>query len=56
MLDAARIDEIPQALYRALRQRQAIAPLSETDPGIEVDDAYRISRAFMALRKRRASG
>ena len=51
MLSAERIAEIAESLHQALRQRQAIAPLSETDPGIEVDDAYRISRAFMALRE-----
>ena len=51
MLSAQRISEIAQALHQAMRERRAIAPISETDPGIEVDDAYRISRAFMSLRE-----
>ena len=51
MLSAERITEISERLHRALRERRTIAPLTETDPGIEVDDAYRISRAFMGLRE-----
>ena len=51
MLSAQRVNEIAEALHQAMRERQAIAPLAETDPGIEVDDAYRISRAFMSLRE-----
>ena len=51
VLSAQRISEVAQALHQAMRERRAIAPISETDPGIEVDDAYRISRAFMGLRE-----
>ena len=51
MLEAQRVREVAGALHRALRERTPIAPLSETDPGIEVHDAYRISRAFMDLRE-----
>ena len=51
MLSAQRITEIAEALHRAMLERQPIAPVSETDPGIKVDDAYRISRAFMGLRE-----
>ncbi len=51
MLAAQRIDELAGLLHRSLRERTAIAPLSDTDPGIDVDDAYRISRAFVRLRE-----
>ena len=51
MLSDQRITEIAAALHQAMRERCAIAPITETNPGIEVDDAYRISRAFIALRE-----
>jgi 2-oxopent-4-enoate/cis-2-oxohex-4-enoate hydratase len=51
MLSDDRVQEVAQTLYRCLRERCTIAPVSETDPAIDVDDAYRISRAFLALRE-----
>ena len=51
MLKAQRVTEIAQALHRSMLERKPLAPLTETDPGIEVDDAYRISRALMRLRE-----
>ena len=38
------------AIYEAARARAPIAPLREQYPGITIDDAYRISRAWLALR------
>ncbi|MCY4566496.1 MAG: 2-oxopent-4-enoate hydratase, partial [Gammaproteobacteria bacterium] len=51
MLDEQRIDEIAHALHTSMLERTPMAPLSETDPAIEVDDAYRISRRFLQLRE-----
>ena len=51
MLGEQRIDEIAHALYNSMLERSPMAPLSETDPAIEVDDAYRISRLFLQLRE-----
>ena len=51
MLDAQRIGELARALHRSMLERTTVAPLSDTDPGIEIDDACRISRAFLALRE-----
>lgn len=51
MLHEQRIDEIAHALHNSMLERSPMAPLSETDPAIEVDDAYRISRLFLQLRE-----
>ena len=51
MLGADRIDEIAHALHRSMLGRAPIAPLSDTDPDIDVDAAYRISRVFLQLRE-----
>ena len=39
-----------EALYRALRERRAIAPLIGQDPSLSVDDAYAISLDFLSRR------
>ena len=47
MIDVARhADE----LYRALRERRTVAPLTEREPGITIADAYQISRRMLDLR------
>lgn len=51
MLTAERIDELAQALHGAMLSGNPIAPLSESHPSIQVDDAYRVSRAFIELRE-----
>lgn len=51
MLLAERIGELAQGLHRSMLERTTLAPLSDTDPDIEIDDAYRISRAFLQLRE-----
>lgn len=38
------------ALHAALRGRQTLAPLIETDPSLTIDDAYAISLDFLARR------
>ncbi len=37
-------------LYQALLQRQPVAPLTEREPGITLDDAYRIQLRFIQRR------
>lgn len=44
------INQCGEQLYQALRQRQCIAPLTETYPDITIDDAYQISLKMNALR------
>lgn len=51
MLDPNRIEDIARALNGALESRTPIAPITETDPGIEIIDAYQISLKFMSLRE-----
>ncbi len=51
MLAPERIAELARALHRSMHKRSPMAPPTETDPDIEIDDAYRISRAFLGLRE-----
>lgn len=51
MLDPARRDSFGAELYRALRTREPVAPLSERAPGLAIDDAYAISLALLARRQ-----
>ncbi len=51
MLAEERIQEIAEALYNGLCERTAIAPISAAEPDIDIDDAYRISLAFLRLRE-----
>ena len=44
-------DQLGDELYRALRHRQVIEPLSKRHPELTVDDAYRISLRFLAQRE-----
>lgn len=54
MLSSARLEEFSQALFAALHSRTPIAPITDTDAEIEINDAYEISLRFLKLRK--ASG
>ncbi len=49
-MDAATIDRYGDELYRALRERFTVPPLTEREPGITVDDAYRIQLRILKLR------
>lgn len=49
-----RITELGDELYAALRSRSVIEPLSQREPALEIDDAYRIS--LRMLERRTADG
>lgn len=51
MLSAERINEIARALHSSMLERKAITPLTDSDPEIEIGDAYQISREFLRLRQ-----
>lgn len=51
MADTATLARYSDELYAALRNRIPIAPLTERDPALTIDDAYRISLGFLALRQ-----
>jgi 2-oxopent-4-enoate/cis-2-oxohex-4-enoate hydratase len=46
----AQILDAAAAIFEAARTRTPMAPLREQYPGITIDDAYRISRSWLALR------
>ena len=50
MLSDSTIKQIGASLFDCLRNQTTIAPLSGTWPDIGIDDAYNISREFVALR------
>ena len=50
MLDKAIIQDIGETLFRCLRERTVIAPLTETYPAINLRDAYQISQVLLAKR------
>ena len=45
-----RISALGDELFEALRARRTLAPLTEREPGISLDDAYRVSQHFLARR------
>ena len=45
-----KISEYGDALYAALRSGQTLAPLTDREPDITVEDAYRISQRFLQCR------
>jgi 2-oxopent-4-enoate/cis-2-oxohex-4-enoate hydratase len=53
-LASDRIELLGDELFAALRARSVLEPLTSRQPGITVDDAYRISRRF--LQRREAEG
>lgn len=53
-MNPEKIRQYGDALYEALVQQQTLPPLTDREPGITLDDAYRISRVF--LQRRIAAG
>jgi len=49
-MDSQKIRDLGDALHDALVQRQPIAPLTETDPDITLEDAYQIQLRMIARR------
>ena len=54
MLEPAKIAALGDELYAALAGRHVLAPLTEREPAISIDDAYNIS--LHLLRRREAAG
>jgi 2-oxopent-4-enoate/cis-2-oxohex-4-enoate hydratase len=54
MMDANHIEALGDELYEALRGQYTLAPLTEREPGITIDDAYHIS--LRMLQRRVADG
>ncbi len=52
-LEDAVTDALGEELYRALRSRTVVSPLTEREPAITIDDAYQVSLCMMALRQQR---
>ena len=50
-LDTQRLHDLGDELFRALRSRSVLAPLTEREPSITIDDAYRISLRLLERRK-----
>lgn len=53
-LPSDRITALGDELFAALRARSVLAPLTEREPGIDIEDAYQISLRF--LERRTAAG
>ncbi len=51
MNQLSRIERYSDELYRALRDRRAVAPLTERDPDLTIDEAYQISLGLLARRE-----
>ena len=52
-LDRADIDRLGRLLYDSLRSGRTIAPLTDTQAAITIEDAYHISQAMLKLRLER---
>ncbi len=50
-MDENRIKTLAEALLAAEQSRKPIAPLTETDPGITVDEAYRVQLRIMEVKR-----
>lgn len=50
-MDDHLIKALGDELHAALRERKALAPLTERHPGLTLDDAYRISLQFLSRRQ-----
>ncbi|HYQ52965.1 fumarylacetoacetate hydrolase family protein [Pseudomonas sp. NPDC089396] len=50
-MDAQLIEALGDELFNALNTRQPLAPLTQRHPAIDLSDAYRISRRFLARRE-----
>ena len=53
MLSKSRVSEFGEELYRAMREFRTLAPLTEREPDISIDDAYHISLAMLQHRTER---
>jgi 2-oxopent-4-enoate/cis-2-oxohex-4-enoate hydratase len=49
-MDEQRIESLGAELYRALRRQSTVAPLTEREPDISIEDAYHISLHMVNLR------
>ena len=49
-MDKATIERLGDELYAALRAQAVLAPLTEREPAITIDDAYYISLRFLERR------
>lgn len=49
-MDTSKINQLGDELYNALRAQQTLAPLTEREPGITIDDAYHISLRLVSRR------
>lgn len=45
-----KIRQLGDALYEAMRQQATLPPLTDSEPAISIEDAYQISRHFLARR------
>jgi len=50
-MDESRIKTLAEMLLAAEQARKPIAPLTETDPGISVDEAYRVQLRIIEIKK-----
>lgn len=50
-MDTTLIDSLGDELFEALRERRTLEPLTRRHPGIDIDDAYRVSLRFLARRE-----
>ncbi|WP_428311480.1 fumarylacetoacetate hydrolase family protein [Hydrocarboniphaga sp.] len=50
-LSPDKISALGDELFAALRERRTLAPLTTREPGISIDDAYRVSLRFLELRQ-----
>ncbi|MEQ6329229.1 2-oxopent-4-enoate hydratase, partial [Pseudomonas chengduensis] len=53
-MEKNKIDQYGDELFTAMLERSAVAPLTEREPGITLDDAYHIS--LRLLERRLAAG
>ena len=52
-MDGTAIERHGEELYRALRERFTVPPLTDREPSITIDDAYRIQLAIVARKLER---
>lgn len=51
MADARQREAWGDELYQALRERRVVAPLTEREPGVSIEDAYHVSRRILTRRE-----
>lgn len=50
MLSQSVIEQLGDELFEALRARRTLAPLTDREPAIEIDDAYHVSQRMLSQR------